>query len=66
MAHRCLIGERFKAGRNDLFMSLYLPYCDIFVTAEKKGEQERCLKEIASLLGLKTSILSYDDFIAKL
>jgi hypothetical protein len=59
-------GERFRAGRNDLFMGLYLPYSDIFVTAEKKGEQERCLKEIASVLSLKTEILSYDDFICRL
>ena len=36
-------GERFTAGRNDLFMSIYLPFCDIFVTAEKKGEQERAV-----------------------
>jgi hypothetical protein len=59
-------GERFRAGRNDLFMSLYLPYCDLFVTAEKKGEQERCLKEIASVLSLQTEILSYDEFIGRL
>jgi hypothetical protein len=59
-------GERFRAGRNDLFMSMYLPFCDIFVTAEKKGEQERCLREIASVLALKTRILSYDEFTAKL
>ncbi len=59
-------GERFRAGRNDLFMSIYLPFCDIFVTAEKKGEQERCLREIASVLALKTQILSYDEFTAKL
>jgi len=59
-------GERFRAGRNDLFMSLYLPYCDLFITAEKKGEQERCLKEIASILSLRTEILSYDEFIERL
>ena len=55
-------GERFRAGRNDLFMSVYLPYCDKFVTAEKKGEQERCLREVASVAGLETDILSYDKF----
>ena len=54
--------ERFRAGRNDLFMSVYLPYCDKFVTAEKKGEQERCLREVAFVAGLETEILSYDDF----
>lgn len=59
-------GERFRAGRNDLFMSIYLPYSDIFVTAEERGEQERCLKEIASVLTLSTEILSYDDFVRRL
>jgi hypothetical protein len=54
------IGEKFKAGGNDLFMSIYLPYCDKFVTAEKNGEQEKCLREIAFLAGLKTEVLSYD------
>jgi hypothetical protein len=58
------LGERFAAGRNDLFMSVYLPYCDIFVTAEKQREQERCLKEIADVLALKTKIVSYDEFMA--
>lgn len=55
-------GEKFQAGRNDVFMSVYLPYCDQFVTAEEKGEQEKCLREIASLTGLETKVLSYDDF----
>lgn len=59
-------GERFKAGRNDLFMASYLSYCDIFVTAEIKREQERCLKELVSTLGLKTQVLSYDEFIGRL
>jgi hypothetical protein len=56
------VGEKFKAGGNDLFMSIYLPYCDKFVTAEKNGEQEKCLKEVAFLAGLETEILSYDAF----
>jgi LPXTG-motif cell wall-anchored protein len=59
-------GERFRAGRNDLFMALYLPYCDKFVTSEKYAEQERCLRKIASVLGLRTEILSYDAFIRRL
>jgi hypothetical protein len=59
-------GERFKAGRNDLFMATYLPYCDVFVTAEIKHEQEKCLKELAAVLNLKTEVLSYDDFITRL
>jgi hypothetical protein len=55
-------GEKFKAGRNDLFMAVHLPYCDKFVTAEKHGEQERCLREVAFVAGLDAEILSYDDF----
>lgn len=55
-------GEKFKAGGNDQFMSVYLPYCHKFVTAEKNGEQEKCLREIVTLAGLKTEVLSYDDF----
>ncbi len=55
-------GEKFEAGRNDLFMAVHLPYCDQFVTAEVYGEQERCLREVASVAGLETEILSYDHF----
>jgi hypothetical protein len=55
-------GEKFEAGRNDMFMAVHLPYCDKFVTAEKYGEQERCLREVALVAGLETEILSYDDF----
>jgi hypothetical protein len=40
-------GQKFHAGRNDQFMAIYLPYTDLFLTAERKGEQERCLAEIA-------------------
>jgi hypothetical protein len=59
-------GERFRAGRNDLFMATYLPYCDVFVTAEIKREQERCLKELALTLGLRTEVLTYDEFVLRL
>lgn len=55
-------GEKFEASRNDLFMVVHLPYCDKFVTAEKFGEQERCLREVVFVARLETEILSYDDF----
>jgi hypothetical protein len=55
-------GEKFRAGGNDLFMSIYLPYCNAFVTAEKKGEQEKCLREVACAAGIEAEVLSYDDF----
>ncbi len=57
-----VVGKKLNAGSNDLFMSVYLPYCDWFVTAEKNGAQEKCLREVASVAGLDTKILSYDDF----
>jgi hypothetical protein len=53
-------GERFKSGCNDLFMSIYLPYCNWFVTADRM--QEKCLREIASVSGLGTEVVFYDDF----
>ena len=62
LAVRAETGERFKAGRNDLLMAAHLPYCDKFVTAEKCGEQEKCLREVAILAGLETEVLSYEDF----
>ncbi len=55
-------GERFRAGRNDLYMAVYLPYCDEFVTDEKHGEQAKCLREVAALTGLPTAILTFDEF----
>jgi hypothetical protein len=55
-------GEKFEAGRYDQFMAIYLPYCDKFVTAEKKREQEKCLREVAAVAGLETEVLSYDRF----
>jgi hypothetical protein len=62
LAVRGETGEKFEAGRNDLFMAVHLPYCDKFVTAEKNREQEKCLREVAAVAGLETEIMSYDDF----
>ena len=52
--------ERFSAGCNDLLMAIYLPYCHKFVTADRM--QEKCLRKIASVSGLRTEIISYDNF----
>jgi hypothetical protein len=41
-------GEKLNAGFNDLFMSVYLPYCDQFVTAD--AGQEKALRD--AILGL--------------
>ena len=47
-------------------MSIYLPYCDKFVTAERNGEQEKCLREVVLLAGLTTEVSSYDSFCKSL
>jgi hypothetical protein len=54
------VADRLNAGSNDLFMSVYLPYCDWFVTDDPG--QEKALREVALAAGLETEILSYDDF----
>ena len=59
-------GQKLRAGRVDMLMSVYLPYCDKFITAEQNGEQERCLREVAAVAGLETEILSYDNFYGQL
>lgn len=59
-------GEKFHAGRFDLFMAIYLPYCEQFLSDEARGEQERCLAEVARLAGVPTVVRSYDDFCAGL
>ena len=56
------VAEKFRAGRIDLFMAIYLPYCDLFVTAETYGEQEKCLREVVNAASLTTQVRSYDDF----
>jgi hypothetical protein len=52
--------EKFAAGRNDLFMAVYLPYCDVFVTRD--GEQESCLRELTRWIGIDTEVLAFDVF----
>jgi hypothetical protein len=54
--------EKYAAGRIDLFMAIYLPYCDQFISAEDRGMQEKCLREIARAAHLSTVVRSYDDF----
>jgi hypothetical protein len=55
-------GEKVIAGSNDLYMSVYLPYVDIFVTDD--AGQETALHEVAHLAKLETKILLYDAFCA--
>jgi hypothetical protein len=54
-------GPKFSAGRNDQMMSIYLPYADQFITAEGKGMQEKCLREVAEAAKIPVVVRSYDD-----
>jgi hypothetical protein len=53
----------YKAGRNDQMMAIYLPYCDLFLTAD--GPQHRCLTEVASTADIPVKIQLYRDFITE-
>lgn len=53
-------GERVIAHSNDLYMSVYLPYVDLFVTDD--SDAKKALREVARLAKLETKILSYDEF----
>ena len=50
----------YDAGRIDLMCSVYLPYCDSFVTRD--DGQFNSLTEIAKLSGLSTRVMYYKDF----
>ena len=51
---------RYKAGRLDLFMATYLPYCDRFIT--KDPGQYNALGLVAERAGLATEVCMYADF----
>jgi hypothetical protein len=53
-------GEQPSSHRNDLFMAVYLPYCDEFVS-DDRGQQIR-LREIVSLCKLTTKVRWYREF----
>lgn len=48
------------AGRNDLMMAVYLPYCSRFVTADEPQRKE--LREIASEAQVECEVLSLEEF----
>ncbi len=66
--HRCVKDPNaeslFKAGKLDLMMSVYLPYCDQFVTND--SGQYNCLLEVASEAGLAVRVRKYCEFRAGL
>jgi hypothetical protein len=50
------------AGRNDHMMAAYLPYCERFVTRDKK--QATRLKEIAKETQINCDVRYYDEYVA--
>jgi hypothetical protein len=48
------------AGRNDLMMATYLPYCSRFVTADWAQRKELC--EIAAEAKIDCAVLSFEEF----
>jgi len=53
-------GSKPSSHRNDLFMAVYLPYCDEFVS-DDRGQQTR-LREVVSLCKLSTRVRWYREF----
>jgi hypothetical protein len=53
-------GPSLKAGKFDIYMSVYLPYCDQFITADQ--QQLDALREVASVSTLGVRVRSYRDF----
>lgn len=65
---RCIREDRRpslgKAGRVDMYSSVYLSYCDFFITND--DGQLKALKEVAKLAGLSASVSSYAAFTGDL
>jgi len=53
-------GPSFRAGRYDLFMSVYLPYCVQFISHDEK--QVRAFREVTSASGLPVEIRLYREW----
>jgi hypothetical protein len=61
---RCICEEPEPrlAGRNDLFMAVYLPYVDEFLSNDHG--QQSALRQAASIAGIPTSVRWYKEFAA--
>ena len=51
-----------KAGRNDMYSAVYLPYCKIFVTDDKG--HHKAMKAVGDLAGLECAVMNYEEFKA--
>ena len=58
------VGTSLRAGRVDLYCATYVPYCDLFVTADER--QYNALAEIVSVGKLTTEIVLYKNFRERL
>lgn len=56
--------RRKSVGAHDLYMSVYLPYCDQFITADTR--QRAALAEVSELAKLSVRVRSYTEFRAAL
>jgi hypothetical protein len=54
------VSKKKRVGRVDLFSSVCLPYCDLYLTNDV--EQEKCLTQIAATVSLPVAVLSLADF----
>ena len=55
-----MVSPSLRAGRNDTFVSVCLPYCHQFVTNDP-GQLE-CFKEVVSIGSLDVTVRSYQEF----
>lgn len=53
-------GRRTAAGRNDLLMAAYLPYCDWFITNDRSQRQD--LSEVAGGAEIACQVRSFEEF----
>jgi hypothetical protein len=56
----CDVVKGKRAGRNDVFMAVYLPYCDEFISNDHR--QQIALRQVVSIAELQTSVIWYKDF----
>jgi len=52
-----------RAGKNDVFMAAYLPYCDEFISNDHP--QQTALRQIVVIAELQTSVTWYKEFSAR-
>jgi len=57
-------GPSLRAGAIDLYSAAYLPYCELFVTDDRR--QRECLKQVASEASIVSAVLSYQELRSRL